>query len=258
MVAPLVLRQEVGAGGIDAAESVGRLAWIRVECSTGEASGHNMVTRAAEAALDWMLAARPECRYGSISGNWCCDKKVSAVNGLLGRGKRVVAEAVVERRLVERYLHAAPERLEKLCWHKNWVGSALAGSLRSANAHAANMLLAFYLATGQDAANIVEGSQCFTMAETTEDGGLRFSCTLPNLVLGTVGNGKGGEGAAEALRRLGCAGPASEDGANARQLARICAATVLCGELSLLAAEANPGELMAAHVRMERGGGGAP
>jgi hydroxymethylglutaryl-CoA reductase (NADPH) len=37
-----------------------------------------------------------------------------------------------------------------------------------------------------------------------------------------------------------------------RRLAVICAATVLCGELSLLAALTNPGELMAAHVRLER------
>ena len=33
----------------------------------------------------------------------------------------------------------------------------------------------------------------------------------------------------------------------------ICAATVLCGELSLRAAQTNPGELMAAHLRLERG-----
>lgn len=33
----------------------------------------------------------------------------------------------------------------------------MAGGVQSANAHFANMLLAFYLATGQDAANIVEG-----------------------------------------------------------------------------------------------------
>ena len=233
-------------------ETAGRLLYARIECATGEASGHNMVTRAADAVLGWFLERRPECRYGSISGNWCCDKKVSAVNGLMGRGKRVTAEAVLERRLVERYLHTTPEKIERLCWGKNWVGSALAGSVRSANAHAANMLLAFYLATGQDAANIVEGSQCFTLAETTEDGGLRFSCTLPSLVMGTVGNGKGLPGVEAALKRLDCAREGVEDGANARQLARLCAATVLCGELSLLAAEANPGELMAAHLRMER------
>ena len=32
----------------------------------------------------------------------------------------------------------------------------------------------------------------------------------------------------------------------------ICSATVLCGELSLLAAQTNPGELMDAHQKFER------
>ena len=40
--------------------------------------------------------------------------------------------------------------------------------------------------------------------------------------------------------------------AAARRLAAIAAATVLCGELSLMAAQTNPGELMAAHLRLER------
>jgi hydroxymethylglutaryl-CoA reductase (NADPH) len=44
-----------------------------------------------------------------------------------------------------------------------------------------------------------------------------------------------------------------EPGVNARRLACLCAATVWCGELSLLAAQTNPGELMAAHRRIERG-----
>ena len=41
-------------------------------------------------------------------------------------------------------------------------------------------------------------------------------------------------------------------GENARRLAAVAAAAVLCGELSLLAALTNPGELMDAHLRMER------
>ena len=233
-------------------EVVGHLAYIRFELATGDASGHNMVTRAADAMLGWILARRPECAYGSISGNTCCDKKASAVNGILGRGKRVVAEALVPRKLVERYLHTTPERIAELNQRKNWVGTALAGGLRSANAHYANMLLAFYLATGQDAANIVEGSQGFTLAEARGEAGLYFSVTLPNLIVGTVGNGKGLPFVEENLRALGCR-EEREPGANARRLALICAATVLCGELSLLAAQTNPGELMAAHLRLERG-----
>ena len=233
-------------------EVVGHLVYVRFEFTTGDAAGHNMATRAADALLAWILAQRPECAYGSISGNYCCDKKASAVNGILGRGKYVVAEATIPRRLVERYLHTTPEKIAELNVRKNWIGTALAGGLRSANAHFANMLLGFYLATGQDAANVVEGSQGFTLAEARADE-LYFSVTLPNLIVGTVGNGKGLPFVEENLRELGCL-DAREPGANARRLALICAATVLCGELSLLAAQTNPGELMAAHLRLERGG----
>jgi hydroxymethylglutaryl-CoA reductase (NADPH) len=126
----------------------------------------------------------------------------------------------------------------------------MAGGLRSANAHYANMLLAFYLATGQDAANIIEGSQGIVHAEVRE-GDLYFSCTLPNLIVGSVGNGKGIDFVEDNLRQLGCKEP-REPGANARRLAAICAATVLCGELSLMAAQTNPGELMEAHIKLER------
>jgi hydroxymethylglutaryl-CoA reductase (NADPH) len=231
----------------------GNLLFVRFELSTGDASGHNMVTNAAEKLLDHVLGAVPGVRYGSISGNYCSDKKATAVNGILGRGKNVVTEIVIPRRVVERFLHTTPEAVVQLNIRKNLIGTMLAGGLRSANAHYANMLLAFYLATGQDAANIVEGSQGLTHAEVRGED-LYFSCTLPNLVVGTVGNGKGLDFVEENLARLGCR-EEREPGANARRLAVLCAATVLCGELSLMAAQTNPGELMAAHLRLERGAG---
>lgn len=229
----------------------GNLLFVRFELSTGDASGHNMVTNASEKLMDHILATVPGVRYGSISGNYCSDKKATAVNGILGRGKNVVTEIVLPRRYVERFLHTTPEAVVQLNIRKNLIGTMLAGGLRSANAHYANMLLAFYLATGQDAANIVEGSQGLTHAEVRGED-LYFSCTLPNLIVGSVGNGKGLDFVEENLTRIGCRED-REPGANARRLAVLCAATVLCGELSLMAAQTNPGELMAAHLRLERG-----
>ncbi|GIG25401.1 hydroxymethylglutaryl-CoA reductase [Cellulomonas denverensis] len=227
------------------------LLFVRFELTTGDASGHNMVTNASDRLMEHVLGRVPGLRYGSVSGNFCSDKKATAVNGILGRGKNVVTEIGLPRRLVERFLHTTPEAIVQLNIRKNLIGTMLAGGLRSANAHYANMLLAFYLATGQDAANIVEGSQGLTHAEV-RDGDLYFSCTLPNLIVGSVGNGKGLDFVEENLRRIGCR-EEREPGANARRLAVLCAATVLCGELSLLAAQTNPGELMAAHLTLERG-----
>lgn len=235
--------------GIDA-PVVGNLLYLRLECSTGDASGHNMVTKAADAVLGWVLGQYPQAAYSSISGNYCTDKKASAVNGIRGRGKYVVAEITVPRALCRRFLRTTPEEVVRLNTEKNHIGGILAGSLRSANAHFANMLLAFYLACGQDAANIIEGSQGIVHCEAREDA-LYFSCTLPNLILGTVGNGKGSEVIQGHLEKMGCT-EARESGENARRLAVICAATVLCGELSLMAAQTNPGELMKAHTLLER------
>ncbi|UJF25417.1 hydroxymethylglutaryl-CoA reductase [Suttonella sp. R2A3] len=233
---------------------VGNLLFLRFECATGDASGHNMVTKAADALIALILERHPELGYGSISGNYCIDKKASAVNGILGRGKNVVAEITIPREICEKRLRTTPEKMLTLNTRKNHIGSNIAGSLRSANAHFANMLLAFYLATGQDAANIIEGSQGIVHTEIRDDA-LYFSCTLPNLIVGTVGNGKGQglEIVEDHLTELGCR-EAREPGANARRLAAICAATVLCGELSLLAAQTNPGELMRSHIAMERHG----
>lgn len=233
----------------------GNLLFIRFEFTTGDASGHNMVTLASDALMAHIIATVPGLHYGSISGNYCTDKKATAVNGILGRGKNVVAELLIPREVVETNLRTSAQRMVDLNVRKNLIGTLLAGGIRSANAHYANMLLGIYLATGQDAANIVEGSQGITHVENRNED-LYFSATLPNLIVGTVGNGKGLDFVETNLERLGCK-QQREPGANAQRLAAIVAATVLCGELSLLAAQTNTGELMRAHVQLERSAGQA-
>jgi len=229
---------------------VANLIFIRLEMRTGDASGHNMVTKAAESLQDWLLAEYADLKYISISGNYCTDKKVSAVNGILGRGKNVIAQVIVPAKICHRYLKTTPERIVELHIKKNLVGSIVAGGVRTANAHFANMLLAFYLATGQDAANIVEGSQGIVHAQVRDDD-LYFSVTLPNIIVGTIGSGKELPFVRDNLGMMGCLDK-RKSGENSRRLAVIAAAVVLCGELSLLGALTNPGELMQAHEKLER------
>lgn len=231
-------------------EQIGNLIFLRLEFTTGDAAGHNMVTLASEKIQQWILEHHPELSYVAISGNMCTDKKVSAINGILGRGKSVIAELIVPRKICQRFLKVSPEAIVNVHIKKNLIGSIAAGSLRSANAHFANMLLAFYLATGQDAANIVEGSQGMVHCEVKNDA-LYFSVSIPNIIVGTVGNGKGLDFVQENLTAMGLTQTA-EPGENARKLALIAAATVLCGELSLLGAIANPGELIDSHLTIER------
>lgn len=224
---------------------IGNLIYLRIVINSNEASGHNMATIVAENILNWLLKEYPELKYKSISANYCTDKKVSAVNGILGRGKYLIAEIKIPFQIVKEVLKTTPDKIVDLHIKKNLLGSILAGSVRTANAHFANMLLASYLATGQDAANIVEGSQGIVHCELINED-LYFSVTLPNIIVGTIGNGKNLPFVLENLKQIGC------PNLNAKKLSIIIASGVLCGELSLLAAQTNPGELVNTHISLER------
>lgn len=225
---------------------VGNLIYLRFSFDTKDASGHNMSTLAAENILNWLIKKYPMLTYVSISGNYCTDKKASAVNGILGRGKYVIAEINISRDIVINHLNSTPEKIVDINIKKNLIGGILAGSIRSANAHFANMLLAIYLATGQDAANIIEGSQGVVHAEVVNQGDLYLSVTLPNIIVGTIGNGKNLVFVQNNFKNMGL------ENLTAKKLAILVAASVLCGELSLLAAQTNPGELMQTHCNFER------
>lgn len=229
-------------------EIVGKLLYVRLSFTTGNASGHNMVTKASDAFIDIFLSHCQSAKYVSISGNYCSDKKVSAVNGILGRGKRVSAELIVPENVCKSLLKASPEQLIDINMKKNLIGSILSGGIRSANAHFANTVLAIFLATGQDGANVVEASQGVTFVDSHKKD-LYFSVNIPNIIVGTVGSGKDIDFVKKNLELLGCNGDLE---GSAARLSAIIAATVLCSELSLMAAQVNRGELTASHMRLER------
>ena len=233
---------------------IGPLIFFRLSINSGNASGHNMATKAAEAIQNWILGNFKEfqLRYVSLSGNICCDKKNSAINGISGRGRYVVAESIIPADLCKESLQTTPQALVDLNLKKNYIGSIVSGGSWSANAHFANVLLAFYLALGQDGANIVEGSQGLVYCSLDDHGHLKFSVTIPNLILGTVGNGKDLPAVKANLQRLECLSKDGEAIQGGQKLALQAGATVLCAELSLLAALCNNGELMRAHEIIER------
>jgi len=61
----------------------------------------------------------------------------------------VVAEAVVPAHIVETVLKTSAQALVEVNITKNLVGSAIAGAMGGFNAHAANIVTAIYIATGQ-------------------------------------------------------------------------------------------------------------
>lgn len=228
---------------------VGRNLFLRFVYSTGDAMGMNMATFATEAALALLCKYHPDIRIVALSGNVCCDKKPSALNFTEGRGFSLQAEVTIPKLIVEQKLHTSVEAITDLCYRKNLLGSAVAGSL-GYNAHFANIVAAMFLATGQDPAQVVEGALGITTMEATEAGDLYAAVTIPNLDVGTVGGGTGLATQAEALRILGVTNDLSP-GYNSARFAQIIAATVLCGELSLLAA-LSEGALARAHKALGR------
>lgn len=189
----------------------------------------------------------------SLSGNFCTDKKPSAVNWLEGRGKSVVCEATIPGDIVTSVLKTSVSALVSLNINKNLVGSAMAGSIGGFNAHASNVVTAIYLATGQDPAQNVESSNCLTQMEAVNNGkDLHISVSMPSIEVGTVGGGTHLPPQAACLDILGIRGASAQrPGANADMLARVVAGAVLAGELSLMSALA-AGHLVRSHLKHNR------
>ncbi|ODN05034.1 3-hydroxy-3-methylglutaryl-coenzyme A reductase [Orchesella cincta] len=231
----------------------GRHLFIRFVATTGDAMGMNMVSKGTEAALNALQEIFHDMEILSLSGNYCTDKKSSAVNWIEGRGKSVVAEAIVPSRTVKNILKTSVSALVELNVAKNLVGSAIAGSNGGFNAHAANIVTAIFIATGQDPAQNIVSSNCITLMEPFGENGedLHISCTMPSVEVGTVGGGTVLPAQSSCLKMMGVSGSAKIPGENAGLLARIICATVLAGELSLMAALA-AGHLVRSHLRHNR------
>ncbi|KAL0965347.1 hypothetical protein UPYG_G00280090 [Umbra pygmaea] len=232
----------------------GRNLYIRFQSQTGDAMGMNMLTKGTEQALSQLQLHFPELQVLAVSGNYCTDKKPSAVNWILGRGKSAVCEVTVPARVVREVLKTSTAALVELNINKNLVGSAMAGSIGGFNAHAANIVAAIYIACGQDPAQTVGSSNCITMMEQVGAGGedLYISCTMPSIELGTVGGGTNLAPQQACLQMLGVQGASlTGPGDNAGQLASVVCATVLAGELSLMAALA-AGHLVQSHMTHNR------
>jgi hydroxymethylglutaryl-CoA reductase (NADPH) len=212
--------------------------------TTGDAAGQNMVTVATEALCAHIAEHTPIVpRHWFIEGNFSGDKKASYLGLHMGRGRKVTASVELPDALIRKCLHVEPEAM--LAYGRvAALGSTLSGQL-GAQAHYANGLAAFYIATGQDAACVAESAVGFTRAER-RDGSVFFSVTMPNIVVGSVGGGTGLPSQAAALGIMGLKGEG-----NAAALAEVVGALCLCGEISIIAAIA-AGHFTRAHAKLAR------
>jgi hydroxymethylglutaryl-CoA reductase (NADPH) len=212
--------------------------------TTGDASGQNMVTIAAHAMCETIAGTCPvRCRRWYIEGNYSGDKKASYLGMMRGRGRKVSASVTLPENAVERYLHTTVEEILAYGRVAN-LGALLSGQM-GAQAHYANGLAALYIATGQDAACVVESAVGFTRMEA-RGADLFCSVTMPNILVGSVGGGTKLPSQSAALNILGLRGEN-----NGAALAEVTAALCLCGEISIVAAIA-AGHFTRAHERLAR------
>jgi hydroxymethylglutaryl-CoA reductase (NADPH) len=206
-----------------------KFAYLRFNYATGDAAGQNMVGRATFAACSWMLDQLDTVRSFYLESNLATDKKHSQINLMRTRGKRVTAEAVVHRDVLEQHMRVKPESLNYHMQIAN-VGAFLSGANNN-GAHSPNGITAMFIATGQDVANVSESSGGILYTELTPDENLYMSLTIPSLIVATYGGGTGLATQRECLELLGCVGRGK-----VKKLAEIVAGVALAGEISLGAA----------------------
>ena len=156
----------------------GTSVFVRLEFDTKDAMGMNMVTIASAKVAD-DIAKNTGARLIALSGNMCTDKKPAAINGIMGRGRSVVAGIALSHELIEKIFKTDAKTMVEVNYRKNLVGSARPGSM-GFNAHAANVVAAMFIACGQDAAHAIDGSTCMTTIDATESG-VYVAVTLPSL-----------------------------------------------------------------------------
>ena len=224
--------------------AVGPMLHLRFNYTTGDAAGQNMTGKATLAACEWIAEQHPGGAKFLLSGNMDTDKKHSRLNMLATRGRRVVAEAVLQREALARVMGVDTAEAFAMRQVSN-VGAFLAGSSNNGS-HAANGLAALFIACGQDAANVSESHAAVTYTQLLANGDYYWSITLPSLIVGTYGGGTGLATQRECLELLGCYGSGRAD-----KFAEICAGVVLAGEISLASAVIH-GDWVSSHDRLGR------
>jgi len=249
------IRREVGAVSRHAMlfsvepHVMGNLVHVTFLYETGDAAGQNMTTTCTWHACQWLMAQMKgfeeiEFENFLIEANMSGDKKVNYQSFIAGRGTRVVAECVLDSRVMEEVLKVTPGALCRT--NRGIMTGSLQVGMIGYNINIANIIAAIFTATGQDIACIHESSLGQLHVEEVEGGGVHASMLLPSLIVGTVGGGTHLPRQRELLESMDCAGPGKVS-----RLAEVIAGFCLALDLSTLSAVAS-GQFAAAHERLGR------
>lgn len=207
-----------------------RSLYTRWNYSTGDAAGQNMVSKATDFASKWIQKNYPgDIEFYAFSGGIDTDKKHSHMNFLHSRGKRVVAEVTLKKDVLDNLLHTTADKLQQFR-RITRTGANLAGSVYNGG-HSANGIAAFFVATGQDEANVVESHTGEVYTEALENGNMYWSWTMPSIIVATFGGGTGLPTQRECLEMMDCYGKGK-----AKKLAEIAVTVVAGGDISIASA----------------------
>ena len=222
------------------------LVYARCVFDTGEAMGMNMVSIALAHWWESCVPAsvKKDIRLVALSSNLCADKKPAAINRQLGRGHWVAVEAVFSHSTWFKLLRVSVQDTMAAHEAKNVVGSQLAGT-PAGNMQVANAAAAFFLATGQDCAHVVDVASAAAVSFVDTGTHIVVSLDLPTVPVGSVGGGT-----ALAPQQAWLAVVTGKKIA-AAVLAGCFGVVALAGEISGLAALAN-NTLSVAHKRLGR------
>lgn len=221
---------------------VGNMVFVRLEYTSGDAMGMNMITKATYEVCNY-ITDNFEIDHYIIESNMAVDKKPAHINMILGRGKGVSADVLINKRIIQRFLGCTPKAIESV--HKRGsIGNTIAGVI-GGSFHFANGIAAIFLACGQDMANVSESCVGVNQMEVRQ-GDLYVSIYLPSLVIATVGGGTSLPTQRECLEIIGCYGEGKVN-----KFTEIIAAALLAGEISLAGSIA-AGDFTQAHEKYGR------
>ncbi|XP_071945930.1 3-hydroxy-3-methylglutaryl-coenzyme A reductase 1-like isoform X2 [Antedon mediterranea] len=179
----------------------GNCVYSRWYFDTGEAVGQNISTYATKEAMESILKEAPV-----QPSSWDLDvglaRNRQAATSLMidGRGVYVTGEVVCPKEKVEEILHVSAEKLASFSREsRTWQlisHTAAPSHTVSSNIHlegstyqSARVIAAILVASGLDAAAVVESHVGISDMKLTKNGDLRVIVTLPSLMIGTTGGG---------------------------------------------------------------------
>ncbi len=207
---------------------------LSLRCTTGDAMGSNMVSKAVSLVSNYVTKNSGLVREEFVP--YPEDKKNIPARK---KGKKVIARTVLKEDVVRTMTRVGLDQLAS--YIRNYKNALALHGSPSLNIHAVNGMAALFQAFGQDMAYLGECSQGVVDCQFLPSGDLEVSITLPTLIVGTVGGGTGLPAFRTTLSIVDCYGAGK-----AKKLAEIMAAVMLGGEIGCAAAQCS-NEFVAAH-----------